>query len=88
VRKAGGLPLDENMNDVQVFPLKKGCFGETSGPEDIDTSAMTAIKFDEEVTIYVDGDTSHTYTLERAEPAGVEYCDTIHVDAAANYVWM
>ena len=88
MKKSGSLPSDRHSNKIMVFPMKKGCFGSTSGADDIDTTSMVAIKFDAEVTVYVNGDSANTYILDRAEPAGVEYCDSIHVDAAVDYVWM
>ncbi len=88
MKKSGNLPSDRNSNNIMVFPLKKGCFGSTTGADIIDTTDMVAIKFDAEVAVYVDGDSANTYILDRAEPAGVEYCDSIHVDAAVDYVWM
>ena len=81
---ANVLPGD-GRNVMQVFPLIN--IGSTSGADTIDVTGMHLLVFDTDVTIYINGVSSETFALPAMTPLGVTEVESLHVDAATNYLY-
>ena len=76
----------DGQNNVPVFPLSAGCIKSTLGAATIDTSELDMIYFGDDVTIYIEDETSATIEIQAGHTFGCAEIASIHVAAAVPYM--
>lgn len=78
--------LSDGKNAVQAMPILN--IGSTAGAASIDVSSMKVIEFDSPVTVYIGTATTPAFTVAANKAYTVDGIDSLHVDAAVNYIYV